>query len=146
MTVLVDGGINGLAIVLLVAGGASATGMPGVIIPLTVLAAATLGPLPATVAVLAGVVGGSQLLFWLMQHVGRDRIIAKFGDRIAIIERGFTTRGLMCLVGLRLIGTPHLLVTGASAILPVRHVHFATMTAVGTLPAICLSAGATLIF
>ena len=137
----IGGGSLGLSMVAAVAAAASASGLPGIIVPLTVVSAAVLGPVQAAIAVLLGVIVGSQFLFALLKGLGRDRLAARLGGRFEVVERVFQRRGLLCLIGLRIVGTPHFLVTGASALLPIRHAHFATATALGMLPVVCVSAG-----
>jgi uncharacterized membrane protein YdjX (TVP38/TMEM64 family) len=127
------------------AAAASASGIPGLIVPLTIVSAAIFGPVQAAIAVLLGVIAGSQFLFVLLKSLGRDRLPARVGGRFEAVERVIQKRGLVCLIGLRIVGTPHLLVTGASALLPVRHIHFATATALGMLPVVCVSAGTSFV-
>ena len=134
-----------LSIVAAMAAAASASGIPGLIVPLTVVSAAVLGPVQAAIAVLLGVVAGSQFLFALLKSLGRDRLAARLGGRFEVVERVFQRRGLLCLIGLRVVGTPNFLVTGASALLPVKHLQFAAATALGMLPVVCVSAGTSFI-
>ena len=141
----IGGGFISLSLVAIMAAAASASGIPGLIVPLTILSAAVLGPVPAAIAVLLGVIAGSQVLFALLKRLGPDRLAARLGGRFEVVERVFQRRGLFCLIGLRIVGTPHFLVTGASALLPVRHLHFATATALGMLPVVCVSAGTSFI-
>jgi uncharacterized membrane protein YdjX (TVP38/TMEM64 family) len=142
----ITGEFSGFLLVMIVSGLASAIGVPGVVIPLTVISAAMLGPLPAAAAVLIGVMAGSQLLFALLRRIRSGRAAARQSTRFAAIQRAFEQRGLFYLIGLRIIGTPHLLVTTASALLPIRSSHFAIATTAGALPAISIAAGVGLLF
>ena len=141
----IGGDFVSLSIVAVMAAAASASGIPGLIVPITIVSAAVFGPVQAAIAILLGVIAGSQFLFALLKSLGRDRLAARLGGRFEVVERVFQRRGLLCLIGLRILGTPHFLVTGASALLPVRHLHFATATALGMLPVVCVSAGTSFI-
>ena len=55
------------SIVAVMAAAASASGIPGLIVPLTIVSAAVLGPVQAAIAVLLGVIVGSQFLFALLK-------------------------------------------------------------------------------
>lgn len=140
-TALGSADASSFAMVLVMAAMISASGIPGLIVPITIVAAALFGPAPAAIAVLIGVVAGSQFLFVSLRSLGRERIAARLGPRLEALERAASSKGIFCLIGLRVVGTPHALVTGASAILPISNTQFAASTAAGMLPAICLGAG-----
>lgn len=112
--------------------------VPGTIVPLSVSSGALLGLLGG-VAVLLGVLVGSQLLFLVSRHLLRRRIQARWGERLAKFEDHFEKRGLLYVVGLRVAGVPHFLVTAGSALSAVKSRAFLAATALGSLPAIVLS-------
>ena len=117
-----------------------AAGTPGVIIPATLATEALAGPVAATATVSLGALGGSLLLFLAARRWGSPAIEARFGSRLEAFERRFAAHGLWYVVGLRLIGTPHMLVTVGSAMMPIRAPAFAAATFLGFLPAIALAA------
>lgn len=117
-----------------------AAGMPGVLIPATLAAEAVAGPVAATATVSLGALGGSLLLFAAARRWGSPRIAARLGGRLESFERRFAVHGTWYIIGLRLIGTPHMLVTVGSAMMPIRAPAFAAATFAGFLPAIALAA------
>ena len=88
---------------------------------------------------------GSQLLFVLLRRFHLRLPAVAQGTRFEVIGKGFERRGLVYLIGLRAVGAPHLLVTTASAVLPIRGPQFAVATAAGMLPAVFIPAGACLL-
>jgi uncharacterized membrane protein YdjX (TVP38/TMEM64 family) len=117
-----------------------AAGVPGVLIPATLATEALAGPVAATATVSMGAMGGSLLLFAAARRWGAPRIVSRFGSRLESFERRFQAHGLWYVIGLRLIGAPHMLVTVGSAMMPIRAPAFALATMVGCLPAIALAA------
>ena len=118
----------------------TAAGVPGVLIPATLAAEAVAGPVAATASVSMAAVTGSLLLFLAARRWGSARFDARFGNRLESFERRFATQGIWYVIGLRLIGTPSMLVTVGSAMMPMRATTFAVATLVGSLPAIALAA------
>ena len=57
-------------------------------------------------------------------------------------DEAIAKRGFVYLLGLRLIGAPHLLVTASSALSAIRTRSFAFATLLGFLPAVALAASA----
>lgn len=117
-----------------------AAGTPGVVIPATLAAEALAGPVTATVTVSLGAVGGSLLLFAAARRWGSPVLSRRLGSRLKSFESRFATHGIWYIVGLRLIGTPHMIVTVGSALMPVRAPAFGAATLLGFLPAIALAA------
>jgi uncharacterized membrane protein YdjX (TVP38/TMEM64 family) len=122
--------------------GLVAIGVPGVIVPATFAAEALAGPVAAAAAVSMGALAGSQLLFLATRRWGRRDSHSRFGTRLESFERRFAEHGIWYVVGLRIIGTPHVLVTVGSAMMPIRAPAFAFATLLGSLPAIVLAAAA----
>ena len=118
----------------------TAAGMPGVLIPATLAAEAIAGPVAATATVSLGSVGGSLLLFLAARRWGAPVVASRFGPRLEAFERRFAEHGSWYVIGLRVIGTPHMLVTVGSAVTPMRAPAFALATLIGSLPAILLAA------
>jgi len=117
-----------------------ASGVPGVLVPLSFSSGALLGGWLGMAVVVAGALLGSHAFFiaarrWLATHVR-----ARWGERLQRFDRDIARRGFVYLLGLRLIGVPHLIVTAASALSPIRGRSFALATLLGFLPAIALAA------
>lgn len=113
--------------------------VPGMIVPLSVSSGALLGGWQGILVVTAGAVLGSQALFLVTRHLLRHRVKRRFGDRLANFEKHVTKRGFFYLVGLRLIGAPHFLVTAGCALSSLRTRSFAAATLIGLLPVISLT-------
>lgn len=116
--------------------------VPGVLIPIALSSGALLGAWGAVAAVALGALAGSQMFFLAARYLAGDRLRGKLGKRLQAFERRFAAHGVWYVVGLRLIGAPHLLVAGGSALMPIRSSSFAAATLVGFLPAIALAAAA----
>lgn len=117
-----------------------AAGVPGVIVPLSFSSGALLGGWLGMLVIVAGTLAGSQALFLLVRHVLREPVRRRLGERAARFEHYFEKRGVLYIVGLRIAGAPHLLVTAGSALVRLRPAHFAAATVAGFLPVIALTA------
>lgn len=117
-----------------------ASGVPGVLVPLSLSSGALLGGWLGMVVVVSGAVIGSHVLFVVTRRWLGARIRRRWGERLARFDRAISRRGFFYLLGLRLTGVPHLLVTGASALSAIPPRRFAFATLLGFLPAIALSA------
>lgn len=117
-----------------------ALGVPGVLVPISFSSGALLGSWLGVLCVVAGAVIGSQLFFIAMRRGFSARVRRRWGDRLDHFDRAISRRGFYYLLGLRLVGVPHLLVTGASALSAIRARSFALATLLGFLPAITLAA------
>jgi len=117
-----------------------AGGVPGVIIPLSFSSGALLGGWLGMLVIVAGTLAGSQALFLVVRHLLHERMRRRLGERLARFEHYFDKRGILYIVGLRVVGAPHLLVTGGSALVRLRPAHFAVATVLGFLPVIALTA------
>lgn len=113
--------------------------VPGMIVPLSVSSGALLGGWQGILVVTAGAVLGSQALFLVTRHLIRHRVKSRFGHRLAEFETHFARRGFFYVVGLRLVGAPHFLVTAGCALSPVRTRAFLAATLIGFLPVISLT-------
>ena len=116
--------------------------VPGILIPAAAASGAILGPIGATAAVALGALAGSQLFFVVARSIARDRLSSRLGGRLEAFRQKVTRYGLWYVMGLRLIGAPHFLVTAASALIPIRHSTFALATLLGLLPVIAIAATA----
>lgn len=114
--------------------------VPGVLMPMALSSGALLGGWGAAAVVALGAVAGSQLFFLTARHFAGDRLRARLGNRLEIFERRFAAHGAWYVIGLRLVGTPHFVVTAGSALMPIRSSTFAAATLLGFLPAIAIAA------
>jgi uncharacterized membrane protein YdjX (TVP38/TMEM64 family) len=117
-------------------------GVPGVILPLSLSSGALLGGTTGMLVVLAGVVLGSQALFLAARTLMRARVKARFKNKVEEFERYFSRHGVLYIVGLRLIGAPHFLVTSGCALTSVRADRFAAASLIGFLPVVAVAAAA----
>lgn len=115
-------------------------GIPGVVVPMSVSSGAMLGGLAGMAVVALGALAGSQVLFLVSRRVLKDAARRKIGERLAAFERKVQKHGFYYVLGLRLVGVPHLFVTSASAVTPMSSRAFAAATLLGTLPVVALSA------
>jgi uncharacterized membrane protein YdjX (TVP38/TMEM64 family) len=113
--------------------------VPGVLMPMALSSGAILGGWGAAAAVALGAVAGSQLFFLSARCFAGDRLRARLGNRLETFERRFAEHGILYVIGLRLIGAPHFLVTAGSALMPIRSSSFAAATLLGFLPAIAIA-------
>lgn len=116
--------------------------VPGVIVPMSVSAATVLGSWAAIPVVTLGALVGSQALFLAIRRFDRGRAGARLGPKFQAFERYFARYGLWSVVGLRICGAPHFVVTSGSALLPVRAGGFAAATLAGLLPVVALASAA----
>ena len=117
-------------------------GVPGTIIPVSLSSGALLGGWIGTAVVIAGVLLGSQALFWCARTLMRNRLRERLGTRLAGFDRQLEQHGFMYIVMLRLIGAPHIVVTAGSALGPVQAKLFAAATLIGFLPVVSLAVSA----
>lgn len=115
-------------------------GVPGVLIPMALSSGALFGAWEAAAAVALGSVAGSQLFFLAARRLTGQRIRDRLGARLESFQRSFAARGIWYVIGLRLVGAPHLLVTAGSAMMAMRSTSFAAATLIGVLPAIAIAA------
>lgn len=116
--------------------------VPGAIVGMSVSSASLLGNWLAMPVVAAGALVGSLILFLTIRHADAGRARRRLGSKLHTIEKRFVEHGAWYIVGLRLLGAPHFLVTAASALLPLRASTFAAATVAGLLPAIAIAAAA----
>ncbi|MEO6388286.1 MAG: VTT domain-containing protein [Croceibacterium sp.] len=115
-------------------------GVPGALVPISFSSGALLGGWFGVAVVVVGAAIGSQVLFVATRRWLSARVRARFGPRLDLFDHSLEKRGFFYLLGLRLLGVPHMLVTAASALSPIRARSFALATMLGLLPAITLAA------
>lgn len=119
-----------------------AGGVPGVIMPLSFSSGALLGGWQGMLVVACGAVLGSQALFVLIRSRMQERVRKRWAARLAGFEKHLSERGFFYLVGLRLAGAPHFVVTAGAALTSLPARSFAGATLAGLLPVIALTAAA----
>ncbi|MFC7537878.1 VTT domain-containing protein [Sphingomonas sp. GCM10030256] len=124
----------------------SGLGIPGFIVPLSLVSAALLGPFASAGAVLLGLLAGSQLLFLVLRRYGVSRFPRLLGSRLDRVYAECRARGLWYLIGLRIIGVPHAIVTAGAAMAPLHATTFAAGTLIGFAPIVLASANLPQIF
>lgn len=117
-----------------------ALGVPGVMVPISFSSGALLGGGLGMLCVVLGAALGSQLFFVATRRWLAARVRRRWGERLNHFDRAISKRGFFYLLGLRLVGVPHLLVSAASAVSAIRARSFALATLLGFLPAIALAA------
>ena len=117
-----------------------AFGVPGVLVPISFSSGALLGGWLGMLVVVAGAVLGSHALFVATRRWLAARVRRRWGPRLERFDRDLAKRGFYYLLGLRLAGAPHVLVTASSALSAIRTRSFITATLLGFLPAIALAA------
>ncbi|MEO6152562.1 MAG: VTT domain-containing protein [Croceibacterium sp.] len=119
-----------------------AFGVPWVLLPISFSSGMLLGGRVGIAVMLVGAVLGSQALFVVARRWLAVPIRKRFGHRLERFDGELAKRGFWYLIGLRLIGAPHLLVSSACALSPLKAGRFALATLIGLAPAIVLSATA----
>ncbi|MEO6040816.1 MAG: VTT domain-containing protein [Croceibacterium sp.] len=119
-----------------------AFGVPWMLLPISFSSGMLLGGRMGIAVVLAGTLIGSQVLFEVARRWLAGPIRKRWGDKLGRFDKELGKRGIVYLVGLRLIGAPHLLVSSACALSPLRARSFALATLIGLAPAIALAATA----
>lgn len=116
------------------------SGVPGVLLPLSFSSGALLGGWLGMLVVIAGAVIGSHALFLATRRWLGARVRRRWGAKLERFDHAVGSRGFFYLLGLRLAGVPHVLVTASSALSAIRARSFALATLLGFLPAIALAA------
>jgi uncharacterized membrane protein YdjX (TVP38/TMEM64 family) len=115
-------------------------GVPGVLVPISFSSGALLGGWEGMAVVGIGALLGSQVFFTVTRRWLGGRIRRRWDARLRRFDGEIARRGFFYLLGLRLLGVPHLALTAASALSPIRARSFALATLLGFLPAIGLAA------
>ncbi|RPF71151.1 VTT domain-containing protein [Aurantiacibacter spongiae] len=133
-------GTAAVALVLLVAtASVVALSLPGTLTPLSFTGGMLLGASGIAV-VLLGALVGSHLLFLASRRYLAGFMQRRFGERLDGIGDYLAARGPLYVVGARLGGVPHLLVTAGCAATPISARAFLGASLLGMLPAISLAA------
>lgn len=118
---------------------AYASGVPGTLVPLSFSSGALLGGIAGAAVVAAGVVIGAQALYFLLDRGSRSGLRDRLGKHQQRLDAVVARGGILTLIGLRLAGLPHIVVTALCALAGVGPKRYAIATAIGVLPAVALS-------
>lgn len=113
--------------------------VPGILLPMAASSGAMLDAWIATGAVSLGALAGSMVIFASTRRLASGRVPGKLGAFLTTFEARLHSRGAWLVFGLRLAGTPHFLVSAASALSPMPARNFAIATLAGMAPAILLA-------
>lgn len=119
-----------------------ASGIPGALLPISFSSGALLGGAFGIASVATGALAGSLILYALLERGSHTALRDKYEDRLARLEELASRGGILPIIGLRLVGAPHVVVTALCALTSVGPRRYAVATLAGLLPAIALSATA----
>ena len=117
-----------------------ASGIPGALLPISFSSGALLGFALGTAAVAAGALLGALVLYALLERGSQATLRRKYGDHLKRLEDIVSRGGILPIVGLRLAGIPHVVVTALCAMGAVGIRRYAWATILGVFPAIAISA------
>lgn len=117
-----------------------ASGIPGVLLPISFSSGALLGGPLGMAVVSAGALVGALVLYALLDRGSEVALRRKFGDRLQRVDDLVSRGGILPIIGLRLAGVPHLAVTALCAMATVGIRRYALATIIGIFPAIALAA------
>jgi len=113
--------------------------MPGVLLPIAASSGAVMNAWMAAGVVSLGALAGSMIIFTTTRRFASGRVPPKIAGFLEAFEARFHSGGAWVVFGLRLAGTPHFLVSAASALTPMPARNFALATLAGMAPAILLA-------
>lgn len=116
-----------------------AMSVPGAVNTMSFLSGLVLG-IGGILVVTLGVLAGTHLLFLVTRRWLGERMRKRFGHRLESVQGHLARRGPLYVVGARLGGVPHVVVTAGCAATPMRLRAFLAASLLGMLPAISLSA------
>lgn len=114
--------------------------VPGALLPIAASLGAMLDAWVAAAVVSFGALLGSMIIFATTRHFAGDHVPPRIASFIKRFEARFKARGAWFVLGLRLVGAPHFLVSSGSALMRIRTLPFAVATLLGLFPAIILAA------
>ena len=116
--------------------------IPGMLLPISASSGALINVWPATAAVVFGALAGSMVIFATTRHFATGHVPLKFAAFLARFEARFKSHGAWLVLGLRLAGAPHFLVSASSGVMPIKASSFALATLLGMFPAVLIGATA----
>lgn len=116
-----------------------AMSVPGAVNTMSFLSGLVLG-IAGIFVVALGCAVGSHLLFLVTRRWLGERMQRRFGKKLEGVQDHLARRGPIYVVGARLGGVPHLVVTAGCAATPISARAFLAASMLGMLPAIMLSA------
>lgn len=116
--------------------------IPGMLLPIAASSGALIDVWPATAAVVFGALVGSMTIFATTRHFATGHVPARFAAFLTRFEARFKAHGAWLVLGLRLIGAPHFLVSASSGVMPIKASSFGLATLLGLFPAVLIGAAA----
>lgn len=116
--------------------------IPGMLLPIAASSGALINVWPATAAVVLGALAGSMVIFATTRHFAAGHVPPKFAAFLTRYEAQFKAHGAWLVLGLRLVGAPHFLVSASSGLMPIKASSFALATLLGLFPAVLIGAAA----
>ncbi len=116
--------------------------IPGMLVPIAASSGALINTWPATAVVVLGALVGSMVIFATTRRFSPGHVPARFAAFLAKFESRFKSHGAWMVLGLRLAGAPHFLVSASSGVMPIRASAFALATLLGMFPAVLIGASA----
>lgn len=113
--------------------------VPGTIAPMSFISGWLLG-FGGILVVALGAVVGSHILFLASRRWLKTFMENRFGPRLRRVRAHLGRKGPLYVVGARLTGVPHIVVTAGCAATPISARAFLTASLLGMLPAITLAA------
>lgn len=113
--------------------------VPGLLLPIAATSGAVMDAWIATGVVSLGALAGSMVIFATTRRFASGRVPARVESFLEEFEGRFHSGGAWVVFGLRLVGTPHFLVSAGSALTPMPARSFAAATLAGMAPAILLA-------
>ena len=121
---------------------AFASGIPGTLLPISFSSGALLGGWLAILVVALGATVGSLVLYLLFERGSQAALLERYADRLARAEQFTSKAGILPIIGARIIGIPHVMITAFCALGSLGRSKYVFSTFIGLLPAIVVSATA----
>lgn len=112
--------------------------VPGTIAPMSFISGWLLG-FGGILVVALGAVVGSHILFLASRRWLKAFMEERLGSRLQRVQEHLGRKGALYVVGARLTGVPHIVVTAGCAATPITARSFLTASLLGMLPAITLA-------
>ena len=116
--------------------------IPGMLLPIAASSGALIDTWPATAVVVLGALVGSMTIFATTRHFATGHVPPRFAAFLTRFEARFKSHGAWLVLGLRLVGAPHFLVSASSGVMPIKASWFALATVLGLFPAVLIGAAA----
>ena len=116
-----------------------ASGIPGALLPISFSSGALLGGALGMAMVAAGALIGSLVLYAPFERGSQATLRHRYAERLKRLDNLASRGGILPIIGLRLVGVPHIAVTALCKLAGVGPGRYALATILGIFPAIALS-------